>query len=380
MFCWPSWARLMMALSYACNARAAFSCGCSKTTAFDICTTTPGIDYRTVYRRGQPARGSRTTPCLLCARFYRRTFSARTAARRAPRPTYGYGPSFSIVRGAAPNTRPAFFHIGSATAHRRNASASGGRDMSGFATTSCSIGIVWKDGYPVGALVMMSGNAVTPPTSTIRMSLVALAICPGVRVYYGAHCGNRRCMDIHRKQNSSLEPMISIRWDTHMKVLGLGLTGAVDGGGVLRQIDWLRSRGGTALYCSMSPQEKYPTELQFFDPNLCTCLHFDKPPTGWKDQQEVNTNGVCPRHKNPPGSPTAFCYTARMSEWQNKASIAPCYRGHSMSEWCATVCGTSPECVVMSYEKGSRWAAARSAVAPKTKRKDMGSVRHGPAG
>lgn len=32
----------------------------------------------------------------------------------------------------------------------------------------------------------------------------------GVRVYYGAHCRLRRCLDVHRKQNSSLEPMISI--------------------------------------------------------------------------------------------------------------------------------------------------------------------------
>ncbi|KAK5657523.1 hypothetical protein OQA88_3095 [Cercophora sp. LCS_1] len=157
-----------------------------------------------------------------------------------------------------------------------------------------------------------------------------------------------------------------------MKVPGLGLTGAVDGGGVLRQIDWLRSRGGTPLDCS--PREKYPVELQFFDPNVCTCLHFDKSPTGWAfNQREVNTDGVCPRHKNTPGLPAAFWYTARMSEWQNKppnkAPIAPCYRGHSMSEWRATVCANSAECVVMCYEKRIALGRCQQCCSPKDEKK-----------
>jgi len=180
---------------------------------------------------------------------------------------------------------------------------------------------------------------------------------------------------IHREENSSLEPIISIRWETHIKVPGLGLTGAVDGEGVLRQIDWLRSRGGNVLY--FSPQEKYPAELQFFDPRLCACLRFDKPPTDWEvKQQDVSTNGMCPRHKTPPGSRAAICYTARMSEWQNKppnkASIASCMQGHSMSEWCATTCATSPECVVMRYEKRIALRRCQQCCSPKDEGK-----RHG---
>ncbi|KAK1758778.1 hypothetical protein QBC47DRAFT_292954, partial [Echria macrotheca] len=168
------------------------------------------------------------------------------------------------------------------------------------------------------------------------------------------YCGKPYCRALLPKRKSSPEPTISIQSEIHMKVSGLGLTRAVDGEGVLRQIEWLRTRGAKKLY--PTPRGKYPTELQFFDPNVCTCLYFDDPPPGWEvNQEEANTNGLCPGHKHPRGPVSGWGYSARMSKWRNnipnKTSIAPCWRGHSLSRWLATVCETSPECIVVKYEK-----------------------------
>jgi len=198
---------------------------------------------------------------------------------------------------------------------------------------------------------------------------------PGIRMYLGEHCGNPYCPELHPKRKSSPEPTISIHSETHMKVSGLGLTRAVDGEGVLRQIEWLRTRGARKLYTT--PRGKYPAELQFFDPNVCTCLYFDDPPPGLEvNQQEANTNGLCPGHKHFRGPASAWGYTARMSEWRNripnKTSIAQCWRGHSLSRWEATVCQTSPECIVVEYEKRLALGQCQQCCDPKDEKQEHG--------
>lgn len=57
-----------------------------------------------------------------------------------------------------------------------------------------------------------------------------------------------------------------------MRVPGAGLTGFIDGEGLLRCAEYIRQSGGDALLTR--PRGKYLLELRAFDPNFCSCADF----------------------------------------------------------------------------------------------------------
>jgi len=164
-----------------------------------------------------------------------------------------------------------------------------------------------------------------------------------VRLTY--HCRAKTCSKLHL--DPTPEPLLLISWRTHMRIPGLGLSGAVDGTDVLRRLDWLRDHGAANIFPRR--QGQHPTELRFFDPRLCTCLHFDDSnrPAGW-----TAPDGCTKCHFHGQARPLPVKgTTVTLSECREVMSKTGSFIQHSSGKWKATSCQDSVECIDMRYER-----------------------------
>ncbi|KAM7194441.1 hypothetical protein V8F20_007967 [Naviculisporaceae sp. PSN 640] len=76
----------------------------------------------------------------------------------------------------------------------------------------------------------------------------------------------------------NLRTWLCLKWSTQITFPDLGFRQALDHDEVLNKIEWARGVAGSYIF--PYPKRRFPVELQFFDPNACSCIRLPRPPHG----------------------------------------------------------------------------------------------------
>lgn len=168
--------------------------------------------------------------------------------------------------------------------------------------------------------------------------------------------------------------VLRISWDTHLNLPALGQEEGIEVSDIIVKVEWIRQNGGSYIFRDRG--DKFPQEMRFFDPNICSCLRLPSPPPGrsWNWNNRENTeSALCSFHnrKDPRRPPLVYLNSGKIKANLEFFEHCGCIMNEPWEDVVIKKCSSLASCVHFNYTKNvpmgpSRYYHCKGVTDPET--------------